>query len=189
MNKPDTRRGNHIAAIRATFANHRLKNEMAGREGSLTRLQPDSVVMRLFDAAETYMQRGQPLIIVAGKNYGSGSSRDWAAKGVRLIGVKVVVCENFERIHRTNLVGMGVLPLEFPTGVTRKTLEINGTETFDIEGIEEASPGPGSELTLVIHRLGGSVARVPVVCRIDRHSRCRHCRGNPDQCRQPHHLH
>ncbi|MFC5521574.1 aconitate hydratase AcnA [Polaromonas jejuensis] len=167
FNSYGTRRGNHVAAIRATFANNRLKNEMAGREGSLTCLQPEGVVMRLFDAAETYMQRGQPLIIVAGKNYGSGSSRDWAAKGVRLIGVKVVVCENFERIHRTNLVGMGVLPLEFPAGVTRKSLDIDGTETFDVEGVEGVSPGPDSQLTLVIHRTSGSVARVPVVCRID----------------------
>ncbi len=166
FNSYGTRRGDHVVAIRATFANHRLKNEMAGREGSLARLEPEGQVMRLFEAAQAYMERGQPLIIVAGKNYGSGSSRDWAAKGVRLIGVKVVVCENFERIHRTNLVGMGVLPLEFMPGVTRKTLDIDGTETFDIAGVD-AAPGPGSQLTLVILRKGGAVEHVPVVCRID----------------------
>jgi len=167
FNSYGTRRGDHVVAIRATFASNRLKNDMAGREGSLARLEPEGKVMRLFEAAESYMQRGQSLIIVAGKNYGSGSSRDWAAKGVRLIGVKVVVCENFERIHRTNLVGMGVLPLEFTPGIDRKSLVIDGTETFDVEGIDEGMPGPGSELTLVIHRRDGSVTRAPVVCRID----------------------
>lgn len=167
FNSYGTRRGDHVVAIRATFANNRLKNEMAGREGSLTRLEPEGKVMRLFEAAETYMERGQSLIIVAGKNYGSGSSRDWAAKGVRLIGVKAVVCENFERIHRTNLVGMGVLPLEFAPGTDRKSLGIDGSERFDIEGIDAGIPVPGSTLSLVIHRRDGSIAKTSVVCRID----------------------
>jgi aconitate hydratase len=166
FNSYGTRRGNHVVAIRATFASNRLKNEMVGREGSFTRVEPEGQTLRLFEAAQTYMQRGQPLIIVAGRNYGSGSSRDWAAKGVRLMGVKVVVCENFERIHRTNLVGMGILPLEFEAGATRKTLGITGTEVFDIEGLG-AAPGPDSVVRLCIHRADGTVQRVPVVCRID----------------------
>ncbi|WP_028604697.1 aconitate hydratase AcnA [Ottowia thiooxydans] len=166
FNSYGTRRGDHVVAIRATFANNRLKNEMAGKEGSLARVEPEGKVMRLFEAAETYMDRGQPLIIVAGRNYGSGSSRDWAAKGVRLIGVQAVVCENFERIHRTNLVGMGVLPLEFAEGVTRKTLGLDGTETFDIadwHGVPQA----GAKLCLRVHRVDGSVVEADVICRID----------------------
>jgi aconitate hydratase len=166
FNSYGTRRGDHVVAIRATFASNRLKNEMAGTEGSLARVEPEGKVMRLFEAAETYLQRGQPLIIVAGRNYGSGSSRDWAAKGVRLIGVQAVVCENFERIHRTNLVGMGVLPLEFQAGTTRKTLGLTGKETFDIAGWSEV-PAPGSLLTLRIHRDDGRVDETPVMCRID----------------------
>ncbi len=166
FNSYGTRRGDHVVAIRATFASNRLRNEMAGTEGSLARVMPDGKLMRLFEAAETYMQRGQPLIIVAGRNYGSGSSRDWAAKGVRLIGVQAVVCENFERIHRTNLVGMGVLPLEFEAGVTRKTLGLTGEETFDIAGWQGV-PAPGARLRLRIHRADGSVSDAPVVCRLD----------------------
>jgi len=166
FNSYGTRRGDHVVAVRATFANHRLKNEMAGAEGSLARLEPEGRVMRLYEAAETYLERGQPLIIVAGRNYGSGSSRDWAAKGVRLLGVQAVVCENFERIHRSNLVGMGILPLEFEPGVTRRTLEIDGSELFDIAGWNGAPP-PGSRLSLRIRRKDGRVAEVPVVCRID----------------------
>ncbi|MES2186483.1 MAG: aconitate hydratase AcnA [Pseudomonadota bacterium] len=166
FNSYGTRRGDHVVAIRATFASNRLKNEMVGVEGSLARVEPEGRVVRLFEAAQTYMERGQPLIIVAGKNYGSGSSRDWAAKGVRLIGVQAVVCENFERIHRTNLVGMGMLPLEFEAGTTRTTLRIDGTETFDIAGWDGVPP-PGARLTLRIHRRDGSVQDTPVVCRID----------------------
>ncbi|HXP98188.1 MAG TPA: aconitase family protein, partial [Telmatospirillum sp.] len=167
FNSYGTRRGDHVVAVRATFANNRLKNEMVpGVEGSITRLEPDGVVMPLFDAAETYLARGQELIVVAGKNYGCGSSRDWAAKGVRLLGVRVVVSEGFERIHRTNLVGMGVLPLEFEAGTTRKTLGIDGSETFTIQGLNGA-PEPGVILSLEITRRDGSVSRAPVKCRID----------------------
>lgn len=166
FNSYGTRRGDHVVAVRATFANNRLKNEMAGKEGSLARVEPEGKVMRLFEAAETYMQRGQPLIIVAGRNYGSGSSRDWAAKGIRLIGVRAVVCENIERIHRSNLVGMGVLPLEFAAGITRKTLGLDGSETFDIADWRGV-PAAGAHLRLRIHRVDGSVADAPVVCRID----------------------
>ncbi|WP_233884844.1 aconitate hydratase AcnA [Paraburkholderia flagellata] len=167
FNSYGTRRGDHKVAIRATFANNRLHNEMAaGKEGSLTRLEPEGRVMRLFDAAEQYMDKGQELIVVAGKNYGSGSSRDWAAKGVRLIGVRAVVCENFERIHRSNLVGMGVLPLEFMEGVNRKTLRIDGSESFSLEGITDRVT-PSMTLALCITRKNGEVVTASVRCRID----------------------
>jgi iron-sulfur-dependent 2-methylisocitrate dehydratase len=167
FNSYGTRRGDHLVAIRATFANNRLHNEMAGgKEGSLTRMEPEGTIMRLFDAAELYVSRGQELIVVAGKNYGSGSSRDWAAKGVRLIGVRAVVCENFERIHRSNLVGMGVLPLEFAEGHDRTTLALDGSEVYAVEGVDDKVP-PGTTLTLRITRKNGEVVTVPVKCRID----------------------
>lgn len=167
FNSYGTRRGNHVAAIRATFANNQLRNEMTpGVMGSVTRLEPDGNVMRLFEAAEVYMERGQELIVVAGKNYGAGSSRDWAAKGVRLVGVRAVVCENFERIHRSNLVGMGVLPLEFEAGTTRKTLNLDGSELYSLPGVDGV-PAPGSTLTLRIERKDGAAVSVPVTCRID----------------------
>jgi 2-methylcitrate dehydratase (2-methyl-trans-aconitate forming) len=166
FNSYGTRRGDHKVAIRATFANNRLHNEMAGKEGSFTRMEPEGEVTRLFDAAERYMARGQELIVVAGKNYGSGSSRDWAAKGVRLIGVRAVVCENFERIHRSNLVGMGVLPLEFAPGVDRRTLRIDGSEVFGVLGLN-GQVTPLMPLTLRITRKNGEVVAAPVRCRID----------------------
>jgi aconitate hydratase len=167
FNSYGTRRGDHKVAIRATFANNRLRNEMAdGKEGSITRLEPEGATVRLFDAAEIYMERGQELIVIAGKNYGSGSSRDWAAKGVRLIGVRAVVCENFERIHRSNLVGMGVLPLEFPEGIDRKTLQIDGSEVFALGGLN-GQITPSMPLSLHITRENGEVTTVPVKCRID----------------------
>jgi 2-methylcitrate dehydratase (2-methyl-trans-aconitate forming) len=167
FNSYGTRRGDHLVAIRATFANNRLHNEMAGgREGSLTRMEPEGAIMRLFDAAELYVSRGQELIVVAGKNYGSGSSRDWAAKGVRLIGVRAVVCENFERIHRSNLVGMGVLPLEFAEGHDRSTLALDGSEVYAVEGVD-GKVSPGTTLTLRITRKNAEVVTVPVKCRID----------------------
>jgi len=167
FNSYGTRRGDHVVAVRATFANNRLKNEMTpGIEGSFTRLEPEGEVMPLFDAAQRYLDRGQELVVIAGKNYGCGSSRDWAAKGVRLLGVRAVICESFERIHRTNLVGMGVLPLQFADGMTRKSLGIDGSETFTIEGLQRP-PAPRSRLTLAIRRRDGSVVRTPVTCRID----------------------
>ena len=164
-----THRGDHLTAQRATFANPKLLNEMVRDEngeviqGSLARVEPEGQVMRMWEAIETYMNREQPLIIIAGDGYGQGSSRDWAAKGVRLAGVEVVVAEDFERIHRQNLVGMGALPLQFKEGVNRHTLNINGTEIFDIEG-EVSARG---EMTLVIHRKDGSVDKAPVICRLD----------------------
>jgi aconitate hydratase len=168
FNSYATHRGDHLTAQRATFANPRLKNEMVVedgkvKEGSLARIEPDGKVTRMWEAIQTYMERKQPLIVIAGADYGQGSSRDWAAKGVRLAGVEAIVAEGFERIHRTNLVGMGVLPLEFPAGVNRNTLFIDGSETFDVVGERR----PGATLTLVIHRYSGERVETPVICRLD----------------------
>lgn len=168
FNSYATHRGDHLTAQRATFANPQLVNEMAVvdgkvRKGSLTRIEPEGVVTRMWEAIETYMARKQPLIIIAGADYGQGSSRDWAAKGVRLAGVEAIAAEGFERIHRTNLVGMGVLPLEFKTGTSRLTLGIDGSETFDVIGQRT----PRATLTLVIQRRNGERVEVPVTCRLD----------------------
>lgn len=163
-----THRGDHLTAMRATFANPQLVNEMAVvdgevKKGSLARVEPEGKVMRMWEAMETYQQRRQPLIIIAGADYGQGSSRDWAAKGVRLAGVEAIVAEGFERIHRTNLIGMGVLPCEFEAGTTRLTLKLDGTETYDVVGERR----PGATLTLVIHHRDGRTSEVPVTCRLD----------------------
>ena len=169
FNSYATHRGDHLTAQRATFANPKLFNEMVRDDdgevvqGSLARLEPEGQVMRMWEVIETYMTRKQPLIIVAGADYGQGSSRDWAAKGVRLAGVEVIVAEGFERIHRTNLVGMGVLPLQFQDGTTRKTLGLDGSETYDVVG----DRAPGATLTLVVHRKNGETLEVPVTCRLD----------------------
>lgn len=169
FNSYATHRGDHLTAQRATFANPKLFNEMVKGEdgkviqGSLARIEPEGKTVRMWEAIEHYMENKQPLIIVAGADYGQGSSRDWAAKGVRLAGVEVIVAEGFERIHRTNLIGMGVLPLQFEEGTTRKTLSIDGTETFDVKGTPEA----GARLTLIIHRANGDSEEVPVQCRLD----------------------
>lgn len=169
FNSYATHRGDHLTAQRATFANPKLLNEMVldpygkVQQGSLARVEPEGEVMRMWEAIETYMNRGQPLIVIAGADYGQGSSRDWAAKGVRLAGVEAIVAEGFERIHRTNLIGMGVLPLEFKAGTNRHTLAIDGTETFDVIGERK----PRADLTLVIHRRNGDVVNVPVTCRLD----------------------
>lgn len=168
FNSYATHRGDHLTAQRATFANPKLFNEMVKEEGevvqgSLARIEPEGKVTRMWEAIETYMQRKQPLIIVAGADYGQGSSRDWAAKGVRLAGVEAIVAEGFERIHRTNLVGMGVLPLQFKEGVNRLTLALDGSELYDVEGDIQA----GVDLTLVITRKSGEKLNVPVTCRLD----------------------
>ena len=168
FNSYATHRGDHLTAQRATLANPKVFNEMVlengeVKQGSLARVEPEGQVMRMWEAIETYMNRRQPLIIVAGADYGQGSSRDWAAKGVRLAGVEVIVAEGFERIHRTNLIGMGVLPLEFKPGTTRKTLELDGTETYDVSG----EPSPGATLTLIVNRKNGEQLEVPVTCRLD----------------------
>ncbi|MBC3906788.1 Fe/S-dependent 2-methylisocitrate dehydratase AcnD [Undibacterium umbellatum] len=168
FNSYATHRGDHLTAQRATFANPTLKNEMVVvdgkvKAGSLARIEPEGTITRMWEAIETYMERKQPLIVIAGADYGQGSSRDWAAKGVRLAGVEVIVAEGFERIHRTNLVGMGVLPLEFLPGVNRLTLNIDGTETFDVIGERM----PRATLTLIINRKNGESVAVPVLCRLD----------------------
>ncbi|MCK5770188.1 MAG: Fe/S-dependent 2-methylisocitrate dehydratase AcnD [Algiphilus sp.] len=168
FNSYATHRGDHLTAQRATLANPKLINEMAVvdgevKQGSLTRLEPDGKVMRMWEAIEAYQERKQPLIVIAGADYGQGSSRDWAAKGVRLAGVEAIVAEGFERIHRTNLIGMGVMPLQFQEGTTRKTLGIDGSETFDVSG----TPAPRATLTLHIHRKNGEALEVPVTCRLD----------------------
>ncbi|HDM8187511.1 TPA: Fe/S-dependent 2-methylisocitrate dehydratase AcnD [Vibrio harveyi] len=168
FNSYATHRGDHLTAQRATFANPKLFNEMVKEngevvQGSLARVEPEGKVTRMWEAIETYMNRKQPLIVVAGADYGQGSSRDWAAKGVRLAGVEAIVAEGFERIHRTNLVGMGVLPLQFKDGVNRKTLELDGTELYDVIG----DITPGADLALVITRTNGDKVDVPVTCRLD----------------------
>ncbi|MBW3696966.1 Fe/S-dependent 2-methylisocitrate dehydratase AcnD [Vibrio sp. T187] len=168
FNSYATHRGDHLTAQRATFANPKLFNEMVKEndevvQGSLARVEPEGKVTRMWEAIETYMNRKQPLIVVAGADYGQGSSRDWAAKGVRLAGVEVIVAEGFERIHRTNLVGMGVLPLQFQSGVDRNTLALDGTELYDVIGDIEAGAG----LTLQVTRSNGEVTSTPVTCRLD----------------------
>ncbi|RBP50886.1 Fe/S-dependent 2-methylisocitrate dehydratase AcnD [Arenicella xantha] len=168
FNSYATHRGDHLTAQRATFANPKLLNEMVLEDGqvvqgSWARVEPEGTVTRMWEAIETYMARKQPLIIIAGADYGQGSSRDWAAKGVRLAGVEAIAAEGFERIHRTNLIGMGVLPLEFAKGTTRKTLKIDGSETFDVLG----TPTPGAMLELRVLRTNGEHFVVPVLCRLD----------------------
>ncbi|MEJ2407129.1 MAG: Fe/S-dependent 2-methylisocitrate dehydratase AcnD [Candidatus Thiodiazotropha sp.] len=169
FNSYATHRGDHLTAQRATFANPKLLNEMCRDEqgeiiqGSLARLEPEGETMRMWEVIETYMARKQPLVIVAGADYGQGSSRDWAAKGVRLAGVEAILAEGFERIHRTNLVGMGVLPLEFKWGEKRTTYAIDGSETFDVIG----RPAPRADLTVIMHRRNGERVEIPVTCRLD----------------------
>ncbi|AUL72548.1 Fe/S-dependent 2-methylisocitrate dehydratase AcnD [Pseudoalteromonas sp. 13-15] len=169
FNSYATHRGDHLTAQRATFANPKLLNEMVldkngdVKQGSYARLEPEGENTRMWEAIETYMKRKQPLIIVAGADYGQGSSRDWAAKGVRLAGVEVIAAEGFERIHRTNLIGMGVLPLEFAPGTTRKTLNLDGSESYDVKG----APAPGATLELVITRKNGEVLTAAMKCRLD----------------------
>lgn len=169
FNSYATHRGDHLTAQRATFANAKLLNEMVRdekgeiKQGSLARLEPDNKEMRMWETIETYMQRKQPLLIIAGKDYGQGSSRDWAAKGVRLAGVEVIVAEGFERIHRTNLIGMGVLPLEFTNKETRKTYAIDGTETYDIQG----DISQGAEMQVIMTRKNGEQVTIPVKSRLD----------------------
>ncbi|MFC4701213.1 Fe/S-dependent 2-methylisocitrate dehydratase AcnD [Glaciecola siphonariae] len=168
FNSYATHRGDHLTAQRATFANPKLLNEMViengkVKQGSYARVEPEGKIMRMWEAIETYMQRKQPLIIIAGADYGQGSSRDWAAKGVRLAGVEIIVAEGFERIHRQNLIGMGVLPLEFKAGVNRTSLGLDGTETFDVLG----ECKPGTTLSLVITKASGEQLTVGVTCRLD----------------------
>ncbi len=168
FNSYATHRGDHLTAQRATLANPKLFNEMVQEngkvvQGSLARIEPEGKVLRMWEAIETYMDRDQPLIIIAGADYGQGSSRDWAAKGVRLAGVEVIAAEGFERIHRTNLIGMGVLPLQFEPGTTRQTLALDGTEIYTVLG----EPTPSATVHLQITRANGASLQVPMRCRLD----------------------
>ncbi|WOT06727.1 Fe/S-dependent 2-methylisocitrate dehydratase AcnD [Shewanella youngdeokensis] len=173
FNSYATHRGDHLTTQRATFANPKLFNEMVTKlgkdgkpevkQGSLTRIEPEGIESRMWEAIETYMERKQPLVIIAGADYGQGSSRDWAAKGVRLAGVEVIIAQGFERIHRTNLVGMGVLPLEFTQGKNRHSYQIDGTETYDVMGVRS----PGAMLTVIMTRKNGDRVEIMVKCRLD----------------------
>ena len=167
FNSYGSRRGNHEVMMRGTFANIRIRNEMApGTEGGVTVHQPSGEPMSIYDAAMKYAGEGTPLVIIGGKEYGNGSSRDWAAKGTRLLGVKAVIVESFERIHRSNLVGMGILPLQFKDGATRKTLGLEGTEIFDITGIKDGIE-PRMDVACRITRADGSSEDIQLLCRID----------------------
>jgi aconitate hydratase len=167
FNSYGARRGNHEVMVRGTFANVRIKNLMVpGVEGGVTIYQPDGERMSIYDAAMRYQSEGVPLVIVAGQEYGTGSSRDWAAKGTRLLGVKAVIAQSFERIHRSNLVGMGVLPCQFRDDVSAASLKLDGTETFDVLGIESGIE-PRQDVTLVIHRASGESEEIPITLRID----------------------
>lgn len=166
FNSYGSRRGNHEVMVRGTFANIRIRNEMLDRiEGGYTR-DPDGSRKSIFDSAMAYQEQGTPLVVVAGEQYGAGSSRDWAAKGTALLGVKAVIAESYERIHRSNLVGMGVIPFEFTGGDTRKSLELTGAETISIGGLEgDLQPGAVAQCTIVY--AGGSEKRIQLKCRID----------------------
>lgn len=167
FNSLGARRGNHEVMMRGTFANIRIKNEMVpGVEGGITKYIPTGDIMPIYDAAMAYQKEHIPLIVIAGKEYGTGSSRDWAAKGPKLLGVRAVLAESFERIHRSNLIGMGVLPLEFKDGATRKSLNLTGHETIDVIGLTDQIK-PHATLTAVIHRPEGTKTEIPVLCRID----------------------
>jgi aconitate hydratase len=167
FNSYGSRRGNDRVMTRGTFANVRIKNLMApGTEGGVTKHHPDGEQMSVYDAAMKYQSEGTPLVVIAGQEYGTGSSRDWAAKGTRLLGVRAVVAQTFERIHRSNLVGMGVLPLQFKEGVSAQTLNLDGSETFDVVGLG-AAVKPQQDVTLVIHRANGAKEEIPVKLRID----------------------
>jgi len=168
FNSYGSRRGNHEVMMRGTFANVRIKNLMVpGTEGGVTLHQPDGERMSIYDAAMKYQSEGTPLVVIAGQEYGTGSSRDWAAKGTRLLGAKAVIAQSFERIHRSNLVGMGVLPCQFKEGTNAASLNLDGTETFDITGLESGEVTPRQDVMLTIHRADGRTEEVPVVLRID----------------------
>jgi aconitate hydratase len=168
FNSYGSRRGNHQVMMRGTFANIRIRNEMlGGEEGGNTVHVPSGEKLAIYDAAMRYQAEGTPLVVVAGQEYGTGSSRDWAAKGTNLLGVKAVLAESFERIHRSNLVGMGVLPLQFMSGQNRKSLALTGNERIDILGLSEAHIRPGMSLPLRITREDGQQEQIDVLCRID----------------------
>jgi len=167
FNSYGARRGNDRVMVRGTFGNIRLRNELApGNEGDWTAHQPDGEVMRIYDAAQKYRAEATPLLVIAGKEYGTGSSRDWAAKGTLLLGVRAVIAESYERIHRSNLVGMGVLPLQFVGGATRESLGLTGRERYEISGIAGGLT-PGKVLTVRVVREDGTEFSFPALTRID----------------------
>jgi len=167
FNSYGARRGNHQVMLRGTFANVRIKNLMVpGVEGGVTLYHPGGERMTIYDAAMKYQSAGMPLIVIAGQEYGTGSSRDWAAKGTALLGVKAVVAQSYERIHRSNLVGMGVLPLQFKEGTKAATLGLDGSETFDIVGVDDDIK-PRQDVSMVVHRADGRSESVPLTLRID----------------------
>ena len=167
FNSYGSRRGNHEVMMRGTFANIRIRNEMApGTEGGYTKLYPEEKVMPVFEAVEEYKKRKTDLIVIGGKEYGTGSSRDWAAKGTKLLGVKSVFAESFERIHRSNLIGMGILPLQFIDGMDRKKLKLNGSEIISVKGIEKG-PSPGDKLSVEFRYQNGEIKKIKMLCRID----------------------
>jgi aconitate hydratase len=166
FNSYGARRGNYEAMTRGTFANIRIRNEMVQVEGGVTRYLPEGKQMSVFEASMHYQNEGVPLVVIGGKDYGMGSSRDWAAKGTRLLGIRAAIVESFERIHRSNLIGMGVLPLEFKDGMNRKSLKLDGTEIFDIAGVAKGIT-PGMDVDCRIHRADGTTQDIKLKCRID----------------------
>ncbi|MDB5902771.1 MAG: aconitate hydratase 1, partial [Betaproteobacteria bacterium] len=167
FNNYGARRMNHEVMVRGTFANVRLRNAMVpGVEGGVTVHQPSGARMSIYDAAVEYRGDAVPLFVIAGEEYGTGSARDWAAKGTRLLGVRAVIARSFERIHRSNLVGMGVLPCQFAPGTSAESLALDGTETFDLLGVDE-NTRPRQQVTLVVHRKDGTALSVPLTLRID----------------------
>ena len=171
FNSYGSRRGNHEVMVRGTFANVRLKNKLApGTEGGVTRLLPEGEPMSIYDASVKYAERGTPLAILAGKEYGSGSSRDWAAKGPRLLGIRFVLAESYERIHRSNLVGMGILPLQFQAGDHAESLQLTGEETYSVPGLRamlDSKFASGKQITVEAKRAGGEIVSIPATVRID----------------------
>jgi aconitate hydratase len=166
-NSYGSRRGNHEVMMRGTFSNIRIRNEMApGTEGGFTKLYPEEKIMSVYDATVEYKKRGTDLVVIGGKEYGTGSSRDWAAKGVKLLGVKAVIAESFERIHRSNLIGMGILPLEFTNGMNRSNLKLIGSELFSVINLEKGI-SPSDQLELEIKSVSGDIKKITTLCRID----------------------
>jgi len=168
FNSYGSRRGNHEVMVRGTFANVRLRNQLApGTEGGWTRHLPDGEGMTVFEASEKYKKEGVPLVVLAGKEYGSGSSRDWAAKGPALLGIRAVIAESYERIHRSNLVGMGILPLQFLPGENVQSLQLTGEEVFEIAGVREVVEKFTSGRKITVRVTGGKTSRFQAVVRID----------------------
>ena len=166
-NSYGSRRGNHEVMMRGTFANIRIRNEMApGTEGGFTKIYPEEKVLPVYDAVVEYKKRGIDLVVIGGKEYGTGSSRDWAAKGTKLLGIRAVIAESFERIHRSNLIGMGILPLQFTNGVNRKNLNLIGSELISVLDVEKGI-NPSDEVTIEIKYTSGDSKKVKTLCRID----------------------